>query len=285
MKVKGLYKFIKDHCPRAVTEHKMHEFRGKIIAIDASIAIYQLCSVGAKYNIKNKDGKPIHHIQGLFFKVAAMIELGIIPIYVFDGAPPPEKGPILKKRKEVIGRTHITGDIFAECKKLLRLMGITCIDAPSEAEAQAAAFTQHGVAYAMASEDADSLLFGARILLRHFAADSVIIQYDLNDILFDLGLNMDQFVSMCILAGTDYNDAMMNIKDAYDTIKDGQVIENDKFVHLKNLFLKPEVETLILDNIMSTASINIDKLRKYLIDSHGLDVKRVDNALEKIKKL
>jgi flap endonuclease-1 len=53
-----------------------------------------------------------------------------------------------------------------DAKQLLRLMGIPTVQAPSEAEAQAAHIARRGDAWAAASKDYDSLLFGAPRLVR-----------------------------------------------------------------------------------------------------------------------
>jgi flap endonuclease-1 len=48
-----------------------------------------------------------------------------------------------------------------DCKRLLRLMGVPVIDAPSEAEAQCAEMAKAGLVYGVATEDMDCLTFGA----------------------------------------------------------------------------------------------------------------------------
>ena len=55
-----------------------------------------------------------------------------------------------------------------DSKKLLDMFGIPYVDAPSEGEATAAYMTQTGKAYASASQDFDSVLFGAKKLVRNF---------------------------------------------------------------------------------------------------------------------
>lgn len=65
--------------------------------------------------------------------------------------------------------THITRTMCQQvtrqhnddCKKLLRLMGVPVIDAPTEAEAQCAAMAKAGLVYGVATEDMDCLTFGA----------------------------------------------------------------------------------------------------------------------------
>lgn len=38
------------------------------------------------------------HLQGMFFRTARMLEAGIKPVYVFDGAPPAAKKEELARR-------------------------------------------------------------------------------------------------------------------------------------------------------------------------------------------
>ena len=54
-----------------------------------------------------------------------------------------------------------------ESKMILSLLGIPYIQAPSEGEAAAAQLTQSNIAFACASQDYDSLLFGAKRLIRN----------------------------------------------------------------------------------------------------------------------
>src|SRR5437867_6634017 len=51
----------------------------------------------------------------------------------------------------------------------LDLLGIPWIQAPAEGEAQASAMARTGVAYAAASQDFDSLLFGSPRLVKNLA--------------------------------------------------------------------------------------------------------------------
>ena len=48
-----------------------------------------------------------------------------------------------------------------DAKKMLQLMGVGILEAPCEAEAQFAQLVKEGKAFAVASEDMDSLTFGA----------------------------------------------------------------------------------------------------------------------------
>ena len=149
-----------------------------------------------------------------------MVDNGIKPLYVFDGAPPKLKSGELAKRtarKSEATEAHeeaketgtaedvekfsrrtvrVTREHNAECKKLMQLMGVPYIDAPTEAEAQCAALARAGKVYAAASEDMDTLCFETPILLRHltFAEQrkEPIQEIDLKRALDGLGMDRGQ---------------------------------------------------------------------------------------------
>ncbi|KAK3441388.1 hypothetical protein EUGRSUZ_B01344 [Eucalyptus grandis] len=63
----------------------------------------------------------------------------------------------------------------------------------------------HMLVYAVASEDMDSLTFGAPIFLRH------IMDPSSRKILEEMNLDMDQFIDLCILSGCDYCESIRGI--------------------------------------------------------------------------
>ena len=62
----------------------------------------------------------------------------------------------------------ITDAMIADAKKLVEMMGAPYIEAPGEAEAQCAEICRMNLAFGVASEDMDTLTFGATHLLRGF---------------------------------------------------------------------------------------------------------------------
>ena len=98
------------------------------------------------------------------------------------------------------------------------MFGIPYVDAPSEGEATAAYMTQTGNAYASASQDFDSVLFGAKKLVRNFTnsgrrkipnrntyVDVVPEIIESSRTLEELKLTKEQLVDIGILIGTDFN--------------------------------------------------------------------------------
>ncbi len=136
-------------------------------------------------------GETTSHLMGMFYRTLRIVDNGIKPLYVFDGAPPKLKSGELAKRfarKSEANEQHeeaketgtaeevekfsrrtvrVTREHNEECRRLLKLMGIPFIVAPTEAEAQCAVLARAGKVYAAASEDMDTLTFNSPILLRH----------------------------------------------------------------------------------------------------------------------
>jgi flap endonuclease-1 len=131
------------------------------------------------------------HLSGLFYRNMNLLETGLKLIYVFDGTPPKLKSLEISRRREVkvlagqmykdalekkdyeaakkfaSATAYLDNQMVEESKKLLDLMGIPWIQAPSEGEATAAHLTFTGKADFAGSQDYDSLLFGAVKLVRN----------------------------------------------------------------------------------------------------------------------
>ncbi|MEM2541625.1 MAG: flap structure-specific endonuclease, partial [Candidatus Methanomethylicia archaeon] len=166
----------------------LQELRGKSIAIDGYNALYQFLTV-----IRQPDGTPLmdsqgrvtSHLSGVFYRTINLLEMGVKPVYVFDGKPPEIKEMEVARRKALreeavkkyeealqrgdlkAARTYasqsarLREEMVDEVKSLLNAMGIPWIQAPSEGEAQAAYLAIRGDVWASASQDYDSLLYGA----------------------------------------------------------------------------------------------------------------------------
>lgn len=125
----------------------------------------------------------------------------------------------------------VTPEHNAECQKLLKIMGIPYIVAPSEAEAQCAALAKAGKVYAAGSEDMDTLTFGTPVLLRHLtfseARKMPIVEVHYSSMIEGLGLSEDEFIDLSILLGCDYCDSIRGIGPhrAVQLIKEHKTIE------------------------------------------------------------
>jgi flap endonuclease-1 len=107
MGIHGLFQLLKSDAPDSYKETDKTVYKGKVIAIDASIALYQFLvqirTKGSGYGqqlLVDDNGEVTSHIQGFFNRAANLLENGIKPVYVFDGKPPALKYAELVKRKE-----------------------------------------------------------------------------------------------------------------------------------------------------------------------------------------
>lgn len=88
--------------------------------------------------------------------------------------------------------------------------------------------------YAAGSEDMDTLTFASPILLKHLTFSEMkklpVHEVNLERALEGLGLNMDQFIDLCILLGCDYMEPVKGIgpKTAFKLIKEYGSIEKVK---------------------------------------------------------
>lgn len=90
MGIHGLTRVIADNAPKAIKEAEINQYFGRKVAIDATMSIYQfLIAVRSEgSNLTNEAGETTSHLMGMFYRTIRMVENGIKPIFVFDGAPP-----------------------------------------------------------------------------------------------------------------------------------------------------------------------------------------------------
>ncbi|WEW57583.1 Elongation of fatty acids protein 2 [Emydomyces testavorans] len=283
--------------------------------------------------LMNETGETTSHLMGFFYRTLRMVDNGIKPLYVFDGAPPKLKSGELAKRmarKQEAAEQHeeaketgtaeevekfsrrtvrVTREHNEECKKLLRLMGIPYIDAPTEAEAQCAVLARAGKVYAAASEDMDTLCFDSPILLRHLTFSEQrkepIQEIHLQRVLEGLGMDKKQFVDLCILLGCDYLDPIPKIgpNTALKMIRDHgslegvvEAIENDPkkkytipedwpYKQARELFFEPDVRPA--DHPLCDFrwdAPDVEGLVKFLVEEKGFNEDRVRNGAARLQK-
>jgi flap endonuclease-1 len=120
--------------------------------------------------------------------------------------------------------SRLTREMVEEARELLALLGLPTIQAPGEAEAQAAFMAARGDVWAVASKDYDSLLFGTPRLLRFLAVAGKEFLPSRNAfravppeliraerLLAELGITREQLVDLALLVGTDFNAGVRGI--------------------------------------------------------------------------
>ena len=81
MGIKNLMKFVSEHAPRAVKEVTYNSYTGRVVAIYASMCLYQfLIAIRDSNNyavgLTNDAGEVTSHLQGFVSRTIKMIEAG-----------------------------------------------------------------------------------------------------------------------------------------------------------------------------------------------------------------
>ncbi|KAM9439268.1 putative flap endonuclease 1 homolog [Clarias gariepinus] len=209
MGIMKLADLIRADAPESITHKQLGDYSGKIIAFDTSIIMNQFRCAVPNQTIS---------LLGVFYRTLTFLEHGIKPVFVFDGVPPDEKLAVLEKRAQNAGwgsyqRSPTVSSKTQDFLRLLPLLGVPCVQAPSEAEACCAQLVRSGVVDAVASEDMDTLAFGGVLLLRQLNANSGsdVTEYSLPKLLEILQLSQEEFVDLCILLGCDFCDKIMGL--------------------------------------------------------------------------
>jgi len=313
---------------------KLESFSNKIIAIDAYNAIYQfLASIRGPdgMQLTDSEGRITSHLSGLLYRNINFLSLGIKPVWVFDGKPPSLKTAEIERRRQIkkdatvkyekaiaAGEmeearkyaqqtTSMKDGMVKESKQLLEHFGIPYIDAPSEGEATAAYLTNTGQAYASASQDFDSILLGAKRLIRNFTNSgrrkipnrNTYIEIEPEIIesaktLEALQVTKEQLVDIGILIGTDFNPdgfervgpktALKMIKQ-YSRLEDipqiQEQLEKIDYEQIRKIFLEPEVAKV--DEIIFE-QVNYDGITNYLVRERSFSEDRIQSSLNRLRK-
>ncbi len=314
---------------------KLENLSGCTLAVDAFNALYQFLAIIRQPDgtpLKDVTGKVTSHLSGLFYRTSNLIEMGIKPIYVFDGAPPVLKRAEIERRRQIkveaafhYEKAIAKGDLPKarmlaqattsmkdymkdDSRRLLDLMGLPWVQAPSEGEAQAAHMTRKGDADYCASQDYDSLLFGAPKLLRNVTisgrrklpskgvyVDVVPELVDLSKVLKECGITHEQLIDVGILIGTDFNpDGIKGLgpKTAWKLIKQHGTLEhalphikNAEFPHppqsIREIFLHPDVRD---DYTLQWREPDVEGIVNFLVREKDFSEDRVRKALERTQQ-
>jgi flap endonuclease-1 len=224
---------------------RLEDISGKSLAVDSFNTLYQFITT-----IRQRDGSPLmdsqgrvtSHLTGLFSRTTKLMEYNIKMCFVFDGKPPALKSAESQRRRELkedakikhaeavekedveemkkyASRiSYLSPEMVAEAKQLVDALGLPVIQAPSEGEAQAAYMVKKGDIWSVASQDSDSLVFGADRLVRNLSISgrrkkNSKLAYEtvepelitLQETLDSMQINQEQLIALALLVGTDYN--------------------------------------------------------------------------------
>ena len=242
MGIRNLNSYLRDNCPNSIRCINLSELSGKKIAIDISIYLY-------KYETDNA------LMENMYVMLSIFRTYNIIPIFVFDGKPPPEKLDLLmqrrKEREEAFieynnlqsqletmdhdKKQHILDTMYnlkrqmvqmnkdkvEKVKALIRAYGATYYDAPGESDELCALLVVKKKVWACLSEDMDLFVYGCTRVIRYFSLiNHTAVLYYMKGILCELNMTYNEFKQVCILSGTDYNiNANTTQNNLFKTIK------------------------------------------------------------------
>ncbi|HLC62487.1 MAG TPA: flap endonuclease-1 [Candidatus Nanoarchaeia archaeon] len=321
-----------------IKEIEIDALQNKILAVDASMWLYQFLS-----SIRQRDGGLLmdskgnvtSHLVGLLSRISNLMQHNVRLAFVFDGEAPLLKKLTLEKRKEIkieaqknldkakeegdeelmkkyASRTsRLNDEMKEEAKKLVEAFGLPAITAPSEAEAQASLIVKNDDAYAIATNDADALLFEAPRIIRNVSIagrkkKTNKLSYEtvnpdmilLDENLKHLGINQDQLIVLAMLVGTDFNmggikgigpksaiklvkkhennfDAMFNEAKWADNF---EFEWKEVFDLIKHMKVNKEYE-------LKWGQIDEEKVRDLLVDKHDFSEERVKGQISELLKL
>jgi flap endonuclease-1 len=300
------------------------DLSGRWVAVDAYNTLYQFLSI-----IRQRDGTPLmdssgrvtSHLSGLLYRTTSLMELGLKPAFVFDGEPPSFKAGTLQERTAVREKaaiaweaarseglegfqyaqaaSRLNAEILGDSRRLIEAMGLPVVQAPSEGEAQAAYMARKGDVYIAASQDYDSLLFGAPRVARNLAITgkrklpkkNVYVEVEpeviiLQEELERLGISRKQLVEIAILCGTDYNAGLFRVgpKTAYKLIREEGDLESvlarqeekiENFKKIREFFLDPPVTE---EYAVKISKPRVEEIVSFLAGERDFDPERVEKT-------
>ncbi|MFC2134748.1 flap endonuclease-1 [Bacteroidota bacterium] len=318
-------------------EIMLEDLKGKILAVDSFNMLYQFLS-----SIRQQDGTPLmdskgritSHLTGLFSRITKLMQEEIKFVFVFDGETPDLKRAERERRKKIkleaadkfeeakqkedveemkkyASRTSVlTSEMIDEAKQLIKALGMPVVDAPSEGEAQCSAMVENGDCYAVVSQDTDSLVFGAPLVVKNLtvsgrrkAINKLTYKtvnpelVSLADSLNELGISREQLIVVAMLAGTDYNiGGVKGIgpKKALDLVKTHDenfeaVFKEAKWdehfdIKWKKIFDLIKNMPTTKDYDLTFTDIDREAVFQMLVEEHDFSRERVEKTIDKLLK-
>jgi len=290
------------------TQITFNNLRNKKIAVDTYIELHQFLK--SMPELRDGKGRVTTHLYGVFFRTINLLENKIKPVFVLDG-PFPE----IKKHQKITDKlpdprttNTISPEMIKDLKHMLHLLGLPIVQAPSESEAQCAHMCNKKEVYAVASQDFDSLLFGADRMIINFTMakkralpkksgqkpDFVYIGtylVELRKVLRELNLNHDQLIALCMLLGTDFNPGVYGLghKKALHLVQKWKDFSKlFKYAGWNYSYTWKEIydciKTIPVTNKYKLKWDKPDKegLEKFLVKERNFDAKKIKKALDKV---
>ena len=316
-----------------IREINIKDLEGKILVVDGQNMLYQFLTTIRQQDgslLTDSEGRITSHLIGLISRLINFLSKKLKIIFVFDGKVPELKYKELQRRKSIkvdaqkkyeeasqkeniedmkkyaSRTTRLTKEMIDEAIELLKAMGIPVIQAPSEGEAQAAHMVAKGDAYAIISQDADSLLFGATRVIRNLNVSGrrkIGATYktvspeiiELSENLNELGIDRNQLMLLSILVGTDYNiggikgigpkKALKLVHDFKEPEKLFAEVDWNFDVSWKEVYETLKSIPTTDDYELKWNNFDKDKIKEILVDKHDFSADRINSLFEKLEKV
>jgi flap endonuclease-1 len=296
------------------------DLTGSVVAVDFHNWLYRYMTIMARYNdpetFTTAEGVEVPNLPGIAKGLPKFYEHDLYPVFVFDGDVLELKQPEMERRKakkqqaseelqaavddgddvkarHLRARTQrLTAPILESSRELFELLDIPIVDAPGEAEAQAAYMGQQSAVDYVGTEDYDALLFGAPLTLRKLTSSGDLELMDFDATLAAHDITREQLVDIAILCGTDYNDGIHGVgpktalreitggKSAEDVIqnRNGDIPELDE---VREIFLEPTVTDDYSFDIHPDP--DFEGAYTYLVDTWEVPPETLETAFDRLE--
>lgn len=304
-----------------INEISMEELAGGTIAVDFHNWVYRYLTIITRFTDENRyttaDGEEVPNLIGILKGLPTFTEYDLKPVFVFDGKVLELKEEEMQRRRErkeaakerleqakaegndelaarLRARTQrLTPLILETSRELLEILDFPIVEAPAEAEAQAAHMAKNQDVEYVGTEDYDALLFGAPYTIRQLTSKGNPECMQLEATLDELNITRSELIDIAILCGTDYNDGVHGIgpKTALNAITDGQRVEDilasretdiPELNAIRNIYLNPQVSTDY--EVTWDWEPDFERAHSFLTDEWEIPAEALETAFEKLRE-
>ncbi|KAI9473920.1 MAG: PIN domain-like protein [Benjaminiella poitrasii] len=178
-----------------LAHNRISKSNGKSLRVAIDVALWSFQSRSSTVGDRSE-------LRALFFRFCRLYELGIRPVFVFDGPHRPEY-----KRNRWINTTPLDTEFRRNLITLIDLFNFAVWHSYGEAEAECAMLQRLGFVDAVFTGDSDVFLFGARRVIRHWPTkrNDPVLCYDLTWITDSTGFDRSDLILIALLHGSDYD--------------------------------------------------------------------------------
>lgn len=297
------------------------ELTDTVVGVDFYNWLYRYITVLARFTDEDvyttSDGEEVLNLLGIMKGVPTFLEHDITPVFVFDGEvlelkedemarrrerkeaaaeraeEAREQGKLDKAARLQAQAQRMTPTVIETSRELIDLLGFPIVDAPAEAEAQAAHMARQGDIDYVGSEDYDCLLFGAPYTLRQLTSNGDPECMDLEATLETHGITIEELVDIAVLCGTDYNDGVHGIgpKTGLKEVKAGKSVDEilasydaeiKALDEIREIYLSPSVTDTY--SVPPVRSPDLDEIRRYITEEWEIPFDAVETSFDRYER-